>query len=503
MSTSPSSTERPSTPDSQTEEVDQQLNQQIRNTPVTFVPPPSNMSTNPQPIVASPSMTLSMDQFQELMTAMKQQVVVTAPPIPGSDANPFFTGEGVTEFFERFEAICNNHGVPLVGNDDTLVRKVIENVSTLVRGRCKRLPGYRAGNYDELKSQMHKEFRKEDVVYEIGNRRYMEFLANQERTERDDLAEYIREHIRSLDAMPAEHLDDSTKAMLLLRGLPKATAARLWRTCGVTDKTLGSNYEQLLEKAQQWVNSDEDMQSVVYNEPKADVRQLYNSIKKQTPKLNTDFKPKGGVSGEEMDSLADKMQQMLIATIRKLESDTAKPLRPSMTQQYATENASADPRVNIGTLNNLGMDDGMLIEAFAIVTPEIKGCWMCGLEGHTVPTCPTLKEIEDKGLMHRCPKTGHMFYGKVGPNAEKMRYVWKDRKVPKLHLLCKLLEQRYGNLDFQNTTGLSTLMAKWARDARKSEEGQQKNTPLVDHTPSTYQPPVAAAAVDIAAYSVT
>jgi hypothetical protein len=93
---------------------------------------------------------LSPELLNKLLNRLPQ-IVLTVPPVLGSIDNPYFSRSNVSEFFERFKALCLNYSVPLNNNDDMLVRKVVANVNKGLRSRCKHLDGVDLADYESFK----------------------------------------------------------------------------------------------------------------------------------------------------------------------------------------------------------------------------------------------------------------------------------------------------------------------------------------------------------------
>ena len=106
----------------------------------------------------APKEALNTSYNQQSTARDRIYVMVQPMPAPGTVGTPYFTGQNVSQFIERYERLCTRHHVTSIEKHQGLPEYCDYWIGIWIR--C--LPEFTAGNWTELVKKLRAEYQGSD-----------------------------------------------------------------------------------------------------------------------------------------------------------------------------------------------------------------------------------------------------------------------------------------------------------------------------------------------------
>jgi hypothetical protein len=400
---------------------------------------------NSNTVVSSSSS--SNHSHQDLATPptpiMAPPVVHPLPLLGTPGAPPAFDGRNVTSFLKKYESMCDNFGIQA----ETKARRVPEYCEDEIARYLEVYDAWKEPNWEALKTEMLKEWRKEDKEQLMYTRPLLEEYVAKER-ERDGLKQYYRQFDRISKALRGkDELDAYSQGRLFVLGLPEEIRKRVLSKddIGPEAETGTVDYEKALRIVKSIVAADERMESFFMRpERRSEISSLASSMNEPKPAMGRESAKGVNSSGgaklqqdaqvDTVTALAKSFEALTLPLTTAISKLEAAATRPSERPPNGPQGARLDPALDRRPARGGGYGQyGQQRERRPLI------CYMCGDEGHTLNQCEHTKRLAAEGKMHlnqeNRPCLGPMREGEVFPvikqpnmtMMETIEKLWKMR----------------------------------------------------------------------------
>jgi hypothetical protein len=385
---------------------------------------------------------------QDLPLPLPALPIMAAPtvhplPFPGTLGAPLaFNGRNVTLFLEKYESMCDNVGI----GAETKARRIPEYCEDDVARELKGFDVWKVRDWEGLKTEMLKEWRKEDTEQLMYTRALLEEYVAKSR-EREGLKQYYRQFDRiSKVLQDNDKLDAYSRGRLFVLGLPEDVRRRVLSKddIGPEAETGTVNYEKALKIVKGIVAADERMEGFfMHPERRTEITDLATTLNE--PKLALGGEPTKDAESSRRDKAQKDTQVDTVAALTKSFEALALPLtsainhlataatKPSEKLSDVPQGTRLDPALDRRSGNRYGQyrDGGRRWT-----------CFMCEEEGHTLPRCPHTNRLMDEGKIHLNARNQVC----LGPVQDKeMAPVFRQSNMTLLETVEKLLKMRDPN----------------------------------------------------------
>jgi hypothetical protein len=303
-------------------------------------------------------------------------------------------------FLEKFESMCDNVGIEV----ETKARRIPEYCEDDVARELKGFDVWKRRDWNGLKTEMLKEWRKEDTEQLMYTRVLLEEYVAKSR-EREGLKQYYRQFDRiSKVLQDNDKLDAYSRGRLFVLGLPEDVRRRLLSKddIGPEAETGTVNYEKALKIVKGIVAADERMEGFfMHPERRTEITELATTLNE--PKLALGGEPAKDADSNKRDKAQKDTQVDTVVALTKSFEALALPLtsainhlataasKPCETPSDVPQGTRLDPALDRRSGNRYGQyrDGGRRWT-----------CYMCEEEGHTLPRCPHTNRLKDEGKIH-------------------------------------------------------------------------------------------------------
>ena len=363
---------------------------------------------------------------------------ITSPPVmpmmvmhplplrgaPG--APPTFDGRNATSFLRRFESMCDNYQVQTPAR----LKRILEYCDDDVAREVECFSAWVSKDWEALKGEMLREWRKEDTEQLMYTRAFLEEYVSKPRS-KDSLKHYYRQYDRIAKVLVLkDELDSYSQGRLFINGLPEGIRHKVLSKQELSSHApIGSiNYQKALNSVKKIIDKDKMMeQFVLAPERQTDISSLaesLNFVKQPTAESQVRFSTTAEEKNKE-DTIKlitkgfNALTLPLTAAINKLEAASA--TKPPASQQALT---GLNPALEG---NRQGRPAG---SSFIYYT--------CEKPGHTKPYCPDIQRLIREGLIHI---NGDKRFC-LGPAREGAAPIWKVTGMTMLQSIERQLNMR-------------------------------------------------------------
>ena len=159
-------------------------------------------------------------------TGTKKGFKYTVPmPLPGTNGAPYFQGQNVSDFLDRFDFMCEDYEL----SETDRIKRLPWYCEKTIGEYLRMLTEFNDESWQEVKKVLRKEYEEQDVDQQMNTREFLEALIRKPRTE-GDLKAYCRQfYAISTRLYKRKRLDEHTRVRWFLQGLPRETAIKVMR----------------------------------------------------------------------------------------------------------------------------------------------------------------------------------------------------------------------------------------------------------------------------------
>ncbi|KAJ5974734.1 hypothetical protein N7481_011944 [Penicillium waksmanii] len=332
------------------------------------------------------------------------QMIYSAMPAPGSQGAPTFDETNASEFLRKLEDTCRRSGI---------VQHAA--IMDLLPQYCERPPRVWVESQDAWKVRDWQTFREDflDHYHDWDdeqlryNKRYLNKLANGDRSTNDEIRRYLSEfHEVSTEVFLLGRLSDGERADLLIKGLPEKWQAKILKRHALKARS----------------RSDEISYDEAYKQVQTNLRVEADVYRK--------------VERKEVKNMSSDERQLSLAPLRPAPSaPTVQPIPVAMANDRQTEDHTSraiddvarklealalklDARTDRRNNPLYEQNRGVPSNGMGVNPP--RECWTCGGPHNSTPEqCDAIRDFEAKGMIHRNAATGRTTLGtKAHPGPE-------------------------------------------------------------------------------------
>ncbi|KAL9588782.1 MAG: hypothetical protein Q9203_002418 [Teloschistes exilis] len=175
-------------------------------------------------------------------------------PLPGTQGVPFFNGQNATEFFSRFEDLCDDYRQSIAER----FRRLPRYCETAHADTIKSLPEYEDKNdWEKLKKAVLKEYLDHDIEQQLHSRHFLEVYKSKPRSTIEETRDFCRFFkTASMRLKQKNQLDSFTRAQWFIEGLPPSLREKLVRKLNIDpDDSETMDFDKIHSNAVAIVNS--------------------------------------------------------------------------------------------------------------------------------------------------------------------------------------------------------------------------------------------------------
>ncbi|KAI4196166.1 MAG: hypothetical protein LQ350_006714 [Teloschistes chrysophthalmus] len=202
--------------------------------------------------MATPATT--PENSMPLGPAGPQYGLLVPMPLPGTQGVPFFNGQNATEFFSRFEDLCDDYRQSIAER----FRRLPRYCETAHADTIKSLPEYEDKNdWEKLKKAVLKEYLDHDTEQQLHSRRFLEVYKSKPRSTIEETRDFCRFFkTASMRLKQKNQLDSFTRAQWFIEGMPPSLREKLVRKLNIDpDDSETMDFDKIHSNAVAIVNS--------------------------------------------------------------------------------------------------------------------------------------------------------------------------------------------------------------------------------------------------------
>lgn len=346
----------------------------------------------------------SQPQQTHQMSIPYQPIRMIMPlPSPEQQGAPHFKGSNVTRFLRRWEELCANHGIAREG----MVSRLPQYMEDIHGDYVRSLPSWQEGDWNDLKTQLLRDFKTDDADHVANSRRFLEALKDSYKNSSDlnEQLAFCRTYKAKSAALSPLALDPVTRGTWFLQGLSKEIRKRVINRCNLTmdDPSSYADFNRLYEQASTAIRQALNFQELDGSDhgeqvAKKIVRLYRNSDgAKAEPTLSSGINE--GSESKMVDKVTSLFADLSVNLMRQVEASKAPRAQPYFTEASQTQRSAA-PR-------------GATPATGANAMPIQQRSCILGDGEHRKSDCPIMRKWQTQGKVHFNEKY-HLCKGRRG-----------------------------------------------------------------------------------------
>ena len=149
---------------------------------------------------------------------------MTNMPGPGTMGAPYFDGQNITDFLNRYEDLCYDFRL----SEAEKVRRLPRYCEIIIAQSIEIIEHWIKRDWTRLRKTLLEEYKQNDIAQEMHSRRFLEAYKNKHRDPSDDIRQYCRRFRAVSDNLfKAKKIDETTRVTWFIQGLPHVIQEQL------------------------------------------------------------------------------------------------------------------------------------------------------------------------------------------------------------------------------------------------------------------------------------